>query len=90
MIKFLPLVLAIFLSLFNFQFNNTKNPERVNFSEFDEIKNPRNHLTQDSKNRHEVTAQVISVSEASSIQSIALKKETQSKLPPIPKKKFCA
>ena len=66
MIKFLPLVLAIFLSLFNFQFNNTKNPERVNFSEFDEIKNPRNHLTQDSKNRHEVTAQVISVSEASS------------------------
>ena len=66
MIKFLPLVLAIFLSLFNFQFNNHKDPEMINFADFGEIKNPRNHLTQDSKNRHEVTAQVMSVSEASS------------------------
>lgn len=66
MIKFLPLMLAIFLSLSNFQNNDHKNLETIKFLESGEIKNPRNHLTQDSKNRHEVTAQVISVTEASS------------------------
>ena len=66
MIKFLPLMLAIFLSLSNFQSNEYRDLEKINFSELGEIKNPRNHLTQDSKNRREVTAQVMSVSEASS------------------------
>lgn len=67
MVKILPVILALFLSLSNFQiFGNNKNPEKINFYELAEIKNPRNHLTQDSENRHEVTAQVMSVSEASS------------------------
>lgn len=61
--KILPVILAIFLSLANLHFN--KNPEDINFSEL-ASKNPRNHLTQESENRHEVTAQVMSVSEASS------------------------
>ena len=65
MVKILPVILALFLSLSNFQFHD-KNPERINFAEIMEMKNPRNHLTQDSENRHEVTAQVLSVSEASS------------------------
>ncbi len=66
MIKFLPVILAIFLSLSNFQFfNDDKNLENKKFfSDSVEIKNPRNHLTQDSNNRHEVTAQVLSVGEA--------------------------
>ena len=66
MMKILPVILAIFLSLSDFQFNVNKNPEQINFSEMTELKNPRNHLTQDAENRHEVTAQVLSVSEASS------------------------
>ena len=67
MMKILPVILAIFLSLSNFQFyGNNKNPEKINFSELTAVKNPRNHLTQDSENRHEVTAKVMSVSEASS------------------------
>lgn len=66
MMKILPVILAIFLSLSNFQFNGNKNPEQINFSELVNLKNPRNHLTQESENRHEVTAQVLSVSEASS------------------------
>lgn len=67
MMKILPVILAIFLSLSNFQFyDDNKDPEKVKFSSQVDIKNPRNHLTQDSKNRHEVTAKVMSVSEASS------------------------
>ena len=66
MLKFLPAILAIFLSLLSLQFFNgyeeleTKNllPEPI------EIQNPRNHLTQDSDNRREVTAKVLAVSEA--------------------------
>ncbi len=65
MMKILPVILAIFLSLLNFQFNNNENPEKINFSELTDVKNPRNHLTQEKNNRHEVTAQVLSVSEAS-------------------------
>lgn len=67
MIKFLPVILAIFLSLYNFQFSDNQNLESKKFfSDSVELKNPRNHLTQDSKNRHEVTAQMMSVGEASS------------------------
>lgn len=68
MMKILPVILAIFLSLLNFQFFDTnKNPESINFhAEPIENRNPRNHLTQDSQHRQEVTAQVLSVSEASS------------------------
>ena len=67
MMKILPVILAIFLSLYNFQvFDGNKNLESKKFFSNFEIKNPRNHLTQDAKNRHEVTAQVMSVGEASS------------------------
>ncbi len=66
MLKFLPLILAIFLSLSNFQiFDGNKNLETKNLlPEAIENKNPRNHLTQDNNNRHEVTAKVLAVSEA--------------------------
>ena len=74
MLKFLPLVLAFFLSLSNFQFHDhAKNPANINFADLNKIKNPRNHLTQDSENRHEVTAQVLSVSEAATINRTAEK-----------------
>lgn len=64
MMKFLPILLAIFLSVSGIQFfDNTKNNLTL---EPIENKNPRNHLTQDSSNRHEVTAKVLAVSEASS------------------------
>ncbi len=64
MMKFLPVLIAILLSLANFQiFDSNKNQLS---SEPIENKNPRNHLTQDSANRQEVTAKVLSVSEASS------------------------
>ncbi len=68
MLKILPVILAIFLSLSNFQFfDNNENLETKNLlSEPLENKNPRNHLTQDAENRHEVTAQVLAVSEAAS------------------------
>ena len=60
MLKILPVILAIFLSLSNFQiFDGNKNLETKNL-----LPNPRNHLTQDEGNRHEVTAQVLAVSEA--------------------------
>lgn len=60
MLKILPVILAIFLSLSNFQFfDGNKNLENKNL-----LPNPRNHLTQDEGNRHEVTAQVLAVSEA--------------------------
>ncbi|MBQ7706132.1 MAG: SGNH/GDSL hydrolase family protein [Selenomonadaceae bacterium] len=59
MMKILPVILAIFLSLANFQiFDKDESTEPI------ENKNPRNHLTQDSSNRQQVTAQVLSVSEA--------------------------
>ena len=61
MIKVLPIVLALFLSVSHFQLNYIGE----NFLT-DEIKNPRNHLTQDNDNRNEVKAKVLSVSEASS------------------------
>lgn len=62
-IKILPVVVAICLSLANFQlFDDEKNPPPESI----ENKNPRNHLTQDSAHHSEVTAKVLSVSEASS------------------------
>lgn len=66
MLKFLPLILAIFLSLSNFQFfDSNKNLEIKNLlPDSIESKNPRNHLTQDNNNRYEVTAKVLAVSEA--------------------------
>ncbi len=61
MFKILPVILAIFLSLYNLHFfDSNKN----NLPEAIENKNPRNHLTQDAENRQEVTAKVLSVSEA--------------------------
>ena len=64
MIRILPVLIAIFLSWSNFQiFDGNKNSLSL---EPLEDKNPRNHLTQDSANRQEVTAKVLSVSEASS------------------------
>ena len=60
MFKILPVILAIFLSLYIHFFDSTEN----NLPEAIENKNPRNHLTQDAENRQEVTAKVLSVSEA--------------------------
>ena len=65
MLKFLPLILAIFLSLSNFQFfDSNKNIETKNLLPDSVDENPRNHLTQDDNNRQEVTAKVLAVSEA--------------------------
>jgi len=50
----LPVVLAFFLSSAHFLLSDGEN-----------FSNPRNHLTQDSENRNEVKAKVLSVSEAS-------------------------
>gem|GEM_PF-3200434 len=58
----LPFLLAIFLSVSHFQLNYGDD----NFK-FDEIKNPRNHLTQDAERRNEVRAKVLAVGEASSM-----------------------
>ena len=66
MLKILPVILAIFLFLTNFQIFNG-NYDIPDFSAAPvENKNPRNHLTQDSTNRNEVTAQILPVSEAAS------------------------
>ena len=68
MMKILPVILAIFLSLSNIQFyDGNKNPTSMNFfSDYIDIRNPRNHLTQEEADRHEVKAKVLSVSEAAS------------------------
>ena len=63
MIKFVPILIAVFLSLANFQIFSVDKPAAPDSIE---NKNPRNHLTQDSTHRSEVTAKVLSVSEASS------------------------
>lgn len=64
MVKVLPVLMAIFLSVMHFQFfDDARDLENKNL--FAENKNPRNHLTQDSAKRNEVTAKVMSVGEAS-------------------------
>ena len=62
MIKVLPILMAIFISLVHFQFYSSEPVEEV----ITENKNPRNHLTQDLSNRNEVTAKIMTVGEASS------------------------
>lgn len=65
MLKVLPVIVAIFLSIIHFLFYDGLEP--VGEQElFNENKNPRNHLTQDSSRRNEVTARVMSIGEASS------------------------
>lgn len=65
MMKVLPVIAAIFLSIIHFLFyDGYAPPEEQNL--FAENRNPRNHLTQDSSRRNEVTAKVLSVGEASS------------------------
>lgn len=64
MIKVLPFLMAIFISVVHFQVYNTDSP--VGEEIIVENKNPRNHLTQDSVNRNEVTAKIMTVGEASS------------------------
>ena len=61
MVRVLPVLLAIFLSVSHFQVNYGDETFRT-----EEIKNPRNHLTQDAEKRNEVKAKVLAVSEASS------------------------
>ena len=63
-IKILPVLVAVVLSLVNFEIFSSDKPAPP--SESIEDKNPRNHLTQDADHRSEVTAKVLSVSEASS------------------------
>ena len=65
MIKVLPVLMAIFLSIVHFLFFDGAEPVGEK-NIFTENKNPRNHLTQDSSKRNEVTAKVMSVGEASS------------------------
>lgn len=66
MVKVLPVLMAIFLSVLHFQFfDNAESLQSESIVE--ENKNPRNHLTQDSTKRNEVTAKVMSVGEASSM-----------------------
>lgn len=63
MIKVLPILMAIFLSVVHFQVYDGGEPvEKV----ISENKNPRNHLTQDIEHRNEVTAKIMTVGEASS------------------------
>lgn len=61
MVRILPVILAIFLSVSHFQVDYGDETFKL-----EDIKNPRNHLTQDAENRNEVKAKVLSVSEASS------------------------
>lgn len=70
MIRVLPILMAIFLSVIHFQFYDGGEPSNEEI--LVENKNPRNHLTQDSTNRNEVTAKVMSVGEASSKDSMTL------------------
>ena len=67
MIKYFPVAVAVMLSLSGFQF--AQNPDTLQKKDLstvqsEENKNPRNHLTQDEKNRNEVKAKMISVTEA--------------------------
>ncbi|MBR6014098.1 MAG: SGNH/GDSL hydrolase family protein [Selenomonadaceae bacterium] len=65
MLKVLPVILAVFLSVMHFQFyDGSGNATEQGF--ISEPHNPRNHLTQDSSRRNEVTAKVMSIGEASS------------------------
>ena len=61
MIRVVPVIVAIFLSLAHFQVNDSNENFHL------ESKNPRNHLTQDASNRNEDKAKVLAVSEASAI-----------------------
>ena len=68
MMKVLPVLVAIFLSVIHFLFYDGTEPAGEQ-NLFTEDRNPRNHLTQDSSRRNEVTAKVMSVGEASSKES---------------------
>ena len=65
MMKVLPVLMAIFLSVVHLLFFDEQKPT-TDFEFIAENKNPRNHLTQDSAKRNEVTAKVMSIGEASS------------------------
>ena len=67
MVKVLPVAFALFLSFAHFL--ATDGNETANF--LTENRNPRNHLTQDTANRNEVKAKVLSVTEASSGKKIS-------------------
>ena len=67
MIKYFPVAIAVVMSLSGFQFAHNQDALQTQILttvESEENKNPRNHLTQDEKNRNEVKAKMISVTEA--------------------------
>lgn len=67
MIRLVPVILAVALSMSHIQFNNMNqnfNADNLKISDSTENKNPRNHLTQDNLKRTDVTAKVLSVGEA--------------------------
>lgn len=67
MIKYFPVAVAVIMSLSGFQFAQNQSAlqtQNLTTVESEENKNPRNHLTQDEKNRNEVKAKMISVTEA--------------------------